>query len=137
MRKNLHGRILKEKPKEQYINTVFKSCSFLFWIWILASSFFSFFFFLGRCHFFFSFFLGPALSDVALLLFSFALFFFFRCDFYFLINLGDCIFFCFFYYSFFSIGHHFFNKGIWVNLHKLTFSIPLFFYSQPNKNEGN
>ena len=26
MRKNSHSRILREKPKEQYLSTVFKSC---------------------------------------------------------------------------------------------------------------
>ena len=29
MRKNLYGRILKEKPKKQYISTIPKSCSFI------------------------------------------------------------------------------------------------------------
>ena len=27
MRKNLHGKILKEKPKEYHLNIVLKSCS--------------------------------------------------------------------------------------------------------------
>ena len=57
-------------------------------------------------------------------------------NFYCLINLGDCFFFnclSFFYFNCAS----FFNKAIWVNLYKLTFSIPPFFHSQPNKNEGN
>ena len=31
----------------------------------------------------------------------------------------------------------FFNKSIWVNLYKLTFSIPQLFHSQPNKKEEN
>ena len=31
----------------------------------------------------------------------------------------------------------FFNKGVWVNLYKLIFSISLVFHSQQNKNERN
>ena len=35
------------------------------------------------------------------------------------------------------INHHFFNKGVWVNLYKFTFSIPPLFHSQANKKERN
>ena len=30
MRKNLHGRILKEESKEQHLSTVSKSCSYIY-----------------------------------------------------------------------------------------------------------
>ena len=64
--------------------------------------------------------------------------FFFLCltrhDFYFLMNwvifFGCLSFICFNWPSFF-------NKGIWVNLDKLTFFIPPLFHSQSNKEERN
>ena len=65
-------------------------------------------------------------------------FFWFRCDFfyghdfYFLINLGNW-FFMFAYHFFGFYWASFFNKGICVNLYKLIFFIPSFFYSQPNQ----
>ena len=36
MRKNLYGRIIREQPKEQHLNTVPKSCSFHY-IWFHAN----------------------------------------------------------------------------------------------------
>ena len=82
--------------------------------------------------------------------FSFLLllfFFWFRCDlfiylfyghdFYFLINLGDWFFFLGCLSLFCFNWASFFNKSICINLYKLTFSIPPFFHSQPNKKEGN
>ena len=44
-----------------------------------------------------------------------------------------CVCVCVFHFNWAS----FFNKSICVNLYKLTFSIPLLFHSQPNKNKGN
>ena len=58
---------------------------------------------------------------------------FFLLDFYFLINWVIVFFLSLFCFNWLS----FFNKGIWVNLYKLTFSIISLFYSQPNKNEKN
>ena len=58
---------------------------------------------------------------------------FFLLDFYFLINWVIVFFLSLFCFNWLS----FFNKGIWVNLYKLTFSIISLFYSQPNKNERN
>ena len=72
-----------------------------------------------------------------LLFFLFFSFFFLcltRHDFYFLMNwvifFGCLSFICFNWPSFF-------NKGIWVNLDKLTFFIPPLFHSQSNKEERN
>ena len=69
--------------------------------------------------------------------FVFCMWFFFSTnDYYYLINLGDCMLFgclslfCFNWPSFF-------NKGIWVNSYKFTFFISPLFYLQPNKNERN
>ena len=98
-----------------------------------------FFWFTGLVVFFFFFF------SFFFFLLSFVFFnFLFRCDFfyghdfYFLINLGDWFFFFWLFTTFWVlIWHHFFNKGISVNLYKLTFFIPSFFHSQPNKKEGN
>ena len=65
--------------------------------------------------------------------FVFCMWFFFSTnDYYYLINLGDCMLFgclslfCFNWPSFF-------NKGIWVNLYKLTFFIPPLFHSEQKK----
>ena len=75
------------------------------------------------------------------LFFSFFFFFldvifFYEHDFYFFINLGDWFFLV--VYHFFGFNWvSFFNRGICVNLYKLTFSILPLFHSQPNKNEGN
>ena len=64
-------------------------------------------------------------------------------------GLSDILFFFLFCLDviFFFYGHvflffgfncaSFFNRDIYINLYKLTFSIPLFFHSQPNKNEEN
>ena len=76
-------------------------------------------------------------SFLSFFLFIFFIFFIYGHDFYFLINLGDWIFFWFFITFWVLIGHHFFNKGIYVNLYKLTYSILPFFHSQPNKKEEN
>ena len=72
-----------------------------------------------------------------LLFFLFFSFFFLcltRHDFYFLMNwliyFGCLSFICFNWPSFF-------NKGIWVNLDKLTFFIPPLFHFQSNKEERN
>ena len=61
-----------------------------------------------------------------------------RYSFFFLFCL-DVIFF-FYGHVFLFFGFNcasFFNRDIYINLYKLTFSIPLFFHSQPNKNEEN
>ena len=72
------------------------------------------------------------------------LFLLFRCDFFFLDmiflkkNLGDWFFFFLVVYPFFVFNWtSFFNKGICINLYKLTFSIILLFHSQLNKKKGN
>ena len=100
-----------------------------------------FFFFLppSRClsFFFFSFFfwftgrLRPMLIFFSFLFLSFFCFLLCLC-------VCVCVFFFFFVYHFFCFNWaSFLNKGICVNLYKLTFSIPLLFHSQPNKNKGN
>ena len=89
-------------------------------------------------HFFFSLFTFDLLGR--LVQYSF---FWFRCDFLFfmdmifLLNLGNWFFFFFVYHFFGFNWASFFNKGICVNLYKLTFSISQFFHFQPNKNEEN
>ena len=109
-----------------------------------SSFFFSFFFFfffpldVASFCFLFSFDLEGRLHTCLVLIFflfflllSFMFFFFFsRHDFYFLINLDDWFFFFLVVYHFFGFNWvSFFNKGICVNLYKLTFSILLLFYS--------
>ena len=88
-------------------------------------------------HHFFFFFNFLFWLYVAFFFFFFSLFnctWFFLLDFYFLINWVIV----FFFLSLFCFNWpSFFNKGIWVNLYKLTFSIISLFYSQPNKNEKN
>ena len=88
---------------------------------------------------FFFWFTGQAclVFFLSFFLFIFFIFFIYGHDFYFLINLGDWIFFWFFITFCVLIGHHFFNKGIYVNLYKLTYSILPFFHSQPNKKKEN
>ena len=86
--------------------------------------------------FFFFFFNFLFWLYVAFFFFFFSLFnctWFFLLDFYFLINWVIVFFLSLFCFNWLS----FFNKGIWVNLYKLTFSIISLFYSQPNKNERN
>ena len=116
-------------------------------------SFFFFFFFFGAflpLPFFFLSFLFFFLSfwavDVIVVLFFFLVFYFYflcltRHDFFlgtwflFFNKLGDCFFF-FFGLSLFCFNWpSVFNNSIWVNLYKLTFSIPPFFHFQPNKYE--
>ena len=64
-------------------------------------------------------------------------FFFFFWTWFFINKFGWLLFFFFFGSLFCFNWVLFFNKGIWVNLFKLIFSIPPLFYSQPNKNEKN
>ena len=88
----------------------------------------------------FFFFLGPR-RDSWFFVFKLDVIFFFFWDMifiYFLIIYGDCSFFFFlwlFVTCFFFNWVSFFNKGIWVNLFKLNFSISPLFHFQPNKNE--
>ena len=96
--------------------------------------FFLFFDFLGKlcCSSFFIF--SLLLSFV---IFCFCFFFrrdcFSKYDFYFLINLGDCFFFCHFFVFFFCFNRaSFFNKGICKYL-QIYFFIPPLFQFQPNK----
>ena len=93
--------------------------SFLFISFFSAVALFSFLFFWGK-----------VLSNVALLLLL--LLFLVYMWFLFFIKFG----WLHFFYHFLN-WTSIFKKSIWVNLHKLTFSIILFFQSQPNKNEGN
>ena len=119
---------------------------FFFWFPGLRVVCCLFFFFscLEVAFFLFSFFLSGLW---VWLLFCFSSFFclirhdfFLGHDFYFLINWVIAFFFFFWcgYLSlFFFNWSSFFNKGVWVNLYKLTFSISSLFHSQPNKNEKN
>ena len=111
-------------------------CLFLF-----SSSFFYFFYFSFLPSFFsfsfsFSFFDFLRYGDDSCFVFLFFLFSFFFClnrhDFFFFNKFGD-FFFLAVCHFFVLIWHYFFNKGIWVNLYNLLFSIPPLFHSQPKK----
>ena len=41
MRKNLYGKILKGKPKEQHLSTVYKSYSYVFMIYYVGLVFYT------------------------------------------------------------------------------------------------
>ena len=76
------------------------------------------------------------------LLFITAIIFYFVLTSFFLSKFWDVasFFFLFFTWFLFLINFNwasFFNKSIWVNLYKLTFSIPQLFHSQLNKKEEN
>ena len=118
--------------------------------WPCTAHFFFFFFcaVLGTLPPFFSFFFPYPWLAVAFylkFLFFFLPFFFSLCltrhDFFltwflFFNELSDCFFFgCLSFICFNWLS--FFNKSIWINLYKFTFSIFLLFHSQPNKNEIN
>ena len=64
------------------------------------------------------------------------IFFFLDILFIFLINLDDLYFLVVYHFFGFNLAS-FFNKGICINLYKLTFFIPLLFDSQPTKEEAN
>ena len=132
-------KLKEEKEVTWYTKIPMSTNSFFFFSLFF---FFSFLCCLGRCHPFFifhflSFFSFPILGWRCLLfLFSFFFLCLTRHDFYFLMNWVIFIFFgclsfiCFNWSSFF-------NKNIWVNLDKITFFIPPFFHSQPNKEKRN
>ena len=110
--------------------------SFFLFSWVLPLAFSFLFSFL---FFFFFWFPGQACpvrctSSPFFFLFFFCVFFFsLDVIFIFLINLGDYIFLSLFCFNWAL----FFNKDIWINLYKLTFSISPLFHSQPNKNDKN
>ena len=84
--------------------------------------------------FFFSFdFLGLG-RDSCFFVFLTRCNFFLGHDFYFF-NKFRWLIFCYCYLSLFCFNWAFCNKGIWENLFKLIFFIPLLFHFQPNKNE--
>ena len=112
---------------------------------LFSFSFFSFWFpglWVGTCLFSFSFsffFFWGYGCDIYIYIFLCVCVCLTRHDFFFN-KLGDCFFFFFgvAVCEFFCFNWPlFFNKNVWKNLYKLTFSIPLLFHSQPNKKERN
>ena len=106
---------------------------FLFWFIGQASSsvrcsyIYIYIFFFPFCFLLFCFFFFPFKCD----------FFFPEHDSYFLINLGDCLFFFGCLLLFCVNWASFFNKSIWVNLYKFTIFISPLINFQLNKNERN